>query len=98
MHSAVYPMKQGGSNTSLFFFFLVVCRIGHYPMQPEHTGKERFPAYANALQERFRQGMLAELQPLKQWVVWRGEVESGKAKKVPYNPKYQLIHASVKIP
>jgi len=67
-------------------------------MQPEHTGKERFPAYANALQERFRSGTLSQLQPLKQWVVWRGEVESGKAKKVPYNPKYQLIHASVKIP
>ncbi len=43
--------------------------------------------------------MLAELQPLNQWVVWRAELdEQGKKKKVPYNPAYRLARASVKLP
>jgi putative DNA primase/helicase len=65
---------------------------------PEHQRRERFTAYANGLQERFRGGILAELQPLNQWVVWRGEIEDGKSKKVPYNPRYHLAKASIKIP
>jgi putative DNA primase/helicase len=64
----------------------------------EQQGRERFTAYAYVLKERFRSGLLAELQPLKQWVVWRAELEDGKRKKVPYNPHYHLIRASVKIP
>src|SRR6266487_5593430 len=68
-------------------------------MHPERTRQERFIEYAAALRERFAEGVLAELQPLPQWVVWKGELEDGKRKKVPYNPNYYKIHAraSVKI-
>ena len=70
-----------------------------FPMSPEYTRQEQFSQYAAQLQERFESGMLAELQPLDQWVAWRAEIDSeGKQKKVPYNPNYQLAHASVKIP
>ena len=67
-------------------------------MTPEHTRQEPFTAYAAALRERFDSGMLSELQPLNQWVVWKGELEAGKRKKVPYNPNYRNARASVKIP
>jgi putative DNA primase/helicase len=69
-------------------------------MKPEQTRHERFVEYTTALRERFADGLLSELQPLKQWVVWKGELEDGKRKKVPYNPQYYQIHAraSVKIP
>jgi primase-polymerase (primpol)-like protein len=67
------------------------------PMLPENR-RERFIGYTAMLRERFSRGILAELQPLNQWVVWRSEVEEGKKKKVPYNPNYHLIRASVKIP
>jgi len=67
-------------------------------MIPEHKRQEHFTGYAHALQERFRSGILAELQPLNQWVVWRAELEDGKQKKVPYNPNYHLMRASVKTP
>src|SRR6266702_6031780 len=68
-------------------------------MLPEY-GREPYIAYATTLRERFSSGILAELQPLNQWVVWRGEIEVGKKKKVPYNPNFYQIHAraSVKIP
>lgn len=68
-------------------------------MTPEHTRQERFTAYAAALRERFASGLLAELQSLPHWVVWRGELDrEHKQKKVPYNPAYQLVRASVKLP
>jgi putative DNA primase/helicase len=69
-------------------------------MKPEQGRHERFIEYSAALRERFAAGVLAELQPLSQWVVWKGELEDGKRKKVPYNPNYYNIHAraSVKIP
>ena len=68
--------------------------------EPEYTRHERFLQYAEALQERFAEGVLSELQDLPQWVVWRAEVEDSKPKKVPYNPNYDDIQAraSVKIP
>jgi putative DNA primase/helicase len=68
--------------------------------EPEYTRHERFIEYTAALKERFNAGMLAELQGLPQWVVWRGELEDGKPKKVPYNPNYEHLQAraSVKIP
>ena len=66
-------------------------------MQPENR-QERFTAYAHRLRERFPSGMLAQLQPLPQWVVWKSTLESGKNKKVPYNPNYRNARASVKIP
>jgi putative DNA primase/helicase len=67
-------------------------------MRPEQTRQEQFINYTAILRERFASGMLSELQPLNQWVVWKGELEDGKRKKVPYNPNFQLIKASVKIP
>ncbi len=66
-------------------------------MIPEHQRRERFTAYAHMLKERFDAGILAELRPLPQWVVWRSELEDGKQKKVPYNPQRHLIRASVKL-
>jgi len=67
-------------------------------MKPEQGRHERFVEYAAAFSERFAKGLLSELQPLPQWVVWKGELEEGKRKKVPYNPNYRLARASVKIP
>ena len=68
-------------------------------MKPEQTRQERFTAYAAILRERFQSGILSELQGLPQWVVWRAEVDrEGKKKKVPYNPRTYLTHASVKEP
>jgi len=67
-------------------------------MTPEHTKQEHFISYAHLLSERFHSGMLSQLQPLNQWVVWKGELEAGKRKKVPYNPNYPNARASVKIP
>src|SRR5437763_9172414 len=71
-----------------------------FRMNPEQSRHERFISYAETLQERFEAGMLSELQPLPQWVVWRAELEDGKPKKVPYNPQYSHLQAraSVKIP
>src|SRR6266581_7863767 len=66
-------------------------------LQPENR-RERFISYAQTLRERFRSGILAQLQPLPQWVVWRSELEDGKKKKVPYNPQFHRVRASVKIP
>ena len=67
-------------------------------MQPE-TRHERFASYAHLLRERFESGVLAELQGLPQWVVWRAERDrEGKKKKVPYNPTVRFARARVKIP
>ncbi len=67
-------------------------------MNLEQNRHERFIEYAELLRERFASGVLAELQPLPQWVVWRAEVEGEKVKKVPYNSNVHLTRASVKIP
>ncbi|MBV9688975.1 MAG: hypothetical protein JO202_04605 [Ktedonobacteraceae bacterium] len=67
-------------------------------MNPEQTRHERLIDYTTMLRERFESGVLAELQDLSQWVVWRAEVEEGKKKKVPYNPNSHLLKASVKTP
>src|SRR5438034_4291398 len=69
-----------------------------HTMKPEQSRHERFVELTAALRERFATGLLAELQPLPQWVVWKGELEEGKRKKVPYNPNYLNARASVKIP
>ena len=66
-------------------------------MSHEQTRKERFTSYAAILRERFASGVLSELQSLPQWVVWRGELEGEKHKKVSYNPHYKNARASVKI-
>src|SRR5438552_3605791 len=68
-------------------------------MKPEQRRQERASRYAQTLRERLQSGLLTELQPLRQWVVWRAEQDSqGKQKKVPYNPGYNLTHASVTHP
>ncbi len=67
-------------------------------MKPEQTKQEQFISYAAILREWFQSGVLSELQPPNQWVVWIGELEEGKRKKVPYNPHHRFIRASVKIP
>ncbi len=67
--------------------------------RPEQTRQERFSAYAAYLKERFNSGILAELQGMPQWVVWRAELDrEGKPKKAPYNPNVRNAYASVKIP
>jgi putative DNA primase/helicase len=55
-------------------------------MNPEYTRQERFPRYAAILKERFAQGMLAELAPYPNFVVWRYRVIDGQKKKPPFNP------------
>ena len=67
-------------------------------MHPERSREERFIEYTAMLKERFASGVLSELQPLNQWVVWKGELEDGKRKKVPYNPNYRNARACVKLP
>ena len=68
-------------------------------MQPENIRLERFARYSAYLKERFNSGMLAELQRLPQWVVWKAEFDrEGKPKKAPYNPNARQAYASVKIP
>ena len=67
-------------------------------MKPVENRLEQYNPDIQLLRDRFRFGMLKELQSLPQWVVWKGETEGGKKKKVPYNPNFHLIRASVKIP
>src|SRR2546421_2667883 len=43
--------------------------------------------YAQDLRERFSHGMLSELTPYPQFVVWKYTKEQGKLKKRPYNPR-----------
>src|SRR5947208_13115050 len=70
-----------------------------FAMKPEKNRHERASRYAQTLRERLQSGILDELQPLRQWVVWRAEKDQqGKQKKVPYNPRTHLIHASVNRP
>jgi hypothetical protein len=55
-------------------------------MNPEHTRHEQLTAYATTLTERFAQGMLAELAPYRNFVVWRYRLIDGQEKKPPFNP------------
>ena len=54
-------------------------------MQPERT-----PGYTQDLRERLESGLLSELTPYPQFVVWKYTVEHGKLKKRPFNPKTHL--------
>jgi primase-polymerase (primpol)-like protein len=69
-------------------------------MNPEQNSYEQFEQDPTQLRDRFRFGLLKELQDLNQWVVWRAEIEDSKPKKVPYNPNFDHLQerASVKIP
>jgi primase-polymerase (primpol)-like protein len=56
--------------------------------RPEQHRHDRLIRHISVMQERFDQGMLAELQPLSCWVVWKREAdEAGNIHKVPFNPK-----------
>ncbi len=46
-----------------------------------------YTAYAQELRERLKTGLLKELVPYPQFVVWRHEELLGKPKKPPYNPR-----------
>src|SRR5436305_6544460 len=68
-------------------------------MKPVENRNYQYNPDIQQLRDRFRFGMLKELQDLSQWVVWKREFDrDGKLKKAPYNPKVQNAYASVKIP
>src|SRR5438067_212774 len=54
----------------------------------ERTGEQHhYAGKAQDLRERFQSGLLSELTPYPQFVVWKYTVENRKLKKRPYNPK-----------
>src|SRR5437773_4080426 len=57
----------------------------------EHRPEQRrYAGYASDLRERFQAGLLSELTPYPQFVVWKYTLENKKLKKRPYNPRTQL--------
>src|SRR3989454_11767451 len=59
--------------------------------QPERTPEQRhYAGYAQDLRERLQSGLLSELTPYPQFVVWKYTVEQKKLKKRPFNPKTHL--------
>src|SRR2546429_236101 len=65
-------------------------------MQPERTPQNRpaeqrnYAGYSQDLREQFQSGLLSELTPYPQFVVWKYTVEEGKLKKRPFNPRTYL--------
>src|SRR5437868_15088385 len=65
-------------------------------MQHERTTQHRpqeqrgYAGYDQDLRERFQSGLLSELTPYPQFVVWKYTVEDKKLKKRPFNPKTNL--------
>jgi primase-polymerase (primpol)-like protein len=56
-------------------------------MLPEYR-RERFTAYAETLQQRFRKGILKNLQDTSLWVLWKREQDKhGNIHKRPFTPK-----------
>src|SRR3989440_1592505 len=59
-----------------------------HTMKPEHRAEQRhYAGYASDLRERFQSGMLSELLPYSQFVVWKYTLEQRKLKKRPFNPR-----------
>src|SRR5256886_4968534 len=57
----------------------------------EQRAEQRsYAGYSQDLRERFQSGMLSELMPYPQFVVWKYMVENKKLKKRPYNPRTNL--------
>src|SRR5438132_10343189 len=56
---------------------------------PRYTHQEQtnYAGYAQDLRERLQSGLLSELTPYPQFVVWKYTVEHGKLKKRPFNPR-----------
>src|SRR2546421_8406169 len=65
-------------------------------MQQERTPQNRlqeqrhYAGYAQDLREQLHSGLLSELTPYPQFVVWKYTVEQGKLKKRPFNPRTHL--------
>src|SRR5438874_7831554 len=65
-------------------------------MQPEQTPRYKpqeqrgYAGYAQDLRERLQSGLLSELTPYPQFVVWKYTVEQGKLRKRPFNPRRHL--------
>jgi putative DNA primase/helicase len=54
-----------------------------------------YAAYSEELREKFRQGLLAELVPYPQFVVWKHQLIDEKPKKPPYGPtRHKLADTS----
>src|SRR5437899_2452401 len=57
-------------------------------MTAELTRQERFRAYAETLHQRFKTGILANMQERPLWVVWKPERDTqGNMHKRPYSPR-----------
>src|SRR3989440_2475582 len=65
-------------------------------MQQERTPQNRlqeqrhYAGYAQDLREQLQSGLLSELTPYPQFVVWKYTVEQGKLKKRPFNPRTNM--------
>src|SRR5205085_11886814 len=53
----------------------------------QRSEQRHYAGYASDLREKFQSGMLSELMPYPQFVVWKYTVEQGKLKKRPFNPR-----------
>src|SRR2546421_558092 len=53
----------------------------------QRSEQRRYAGYAQDLRERFSIGLLSELTPYPQFVVWKYTVEQKKLKKRPFNPR-----------
>src|SRR2546423_6148521 len=54
----------------------------------EHRAEQRhYAGYSQDLREKFQSGILSELTPYSQFVVWKYTVEQKKLKKRPFNPR-----------
>src|SRR5438067_253240 len=59
--------------------------------QAERRPEQRtYEGFAQDLRERLQSGLLSELTPYPQFVVWKYTMEQGKLKKRPYNPRTNL--------
>src|SRR6266704_1233037 len=55
-----------------------------------HQEQKNYARRAQDLRERLQSGLLSELTPYPQFVVWKYTVENNKLKKRPFNPKTNL--------
>src|SRR5437016_8840457 len=56
----------------------------------QRAEQRRYAGYASDLRERFQSGILSELLPYPQFVVWKYTMENKKLKKRPFNPRTHL--------
>src|SRR5947207_12734032 len=53
----------------------------------QRSEQRHYAGYASDLRERFQSGLLSELLPYSQFVVWKYTLEQRKLKKRPFNPR-----------